>query len=82
MHVGCFESTRCVKDFRKKYCHPFILQTLLLAQILLMGLKSLDSTVEIKPATEAQLDFAVFNSGMVLQILRSIQIIDGIYVFL
>jgi hypothetical protein len=46
-----------------------------------MGLKSLDSTVGTKPATEAQLDSAkpaigaqldyAFNSGMVLQILRS-----------
>jgi hypothetical protein len=46
-----------------------------------MGLKSLDSTVGTKPATEAQLDSAAFN-GMVLQILRSGQFIDGLYVFL
>jgi hypothetical protein len=50
--------------------------------VLLMGLKSLDSTVGTKPTTEAQLDSAGFNSGMVLQILRSDQIIDGLYIFL
>jgi hypothetical protein len=47
-----------------------------------MGPRSLDSTVGTKPATEAQLDSATFNSGMVLQILRSDQFIDGLYVFL
>jgi hypothetical protein len=47
-----------------------------------MGPRSLDSTVGTKPATEAQLDSAVFNGGMVLQILRSGQFIDGLYVFL
>jgi hypothetical protein len=49
---------------------------------LLMGLKSLDSTVGTKPTTEAQLDSATFKYGMVLQILRSDQFIDGLYVFL
>ena len=48
----------------------------------LMGPKSIDSIVGTKPATEAQLDSATFNSGMVLHILRSGQFIDGIYVFL
>jgi hypothetical protein len=47
-----------------------------------MGIKSLDSTVGTKPTTEAQLDSATFNNGMVLQILRSSQIIDGLCVFL
>jgi hypothetical protein len=47
-----------------------------------MGLKSLDSTVGTKTATEAQLDSAMFKYGMVLQILRSSQIIDGLCVFL
>jgi hypothetical protein len=36
-------------------------QALLLVPILLMGLKSLDSTAGTKPATEAQLDFATFE---------------------
>jgi len=47
-----------------------------------MGLKSLDSTLGTKPTTEAQLDFVAFNNGMVLQILRSGQIINGLCVFL
>jgi hypothetical protein len=48
----------------------------------LMGIKSLESTTGTKPTTEAQLDSTTVNSGMVLQILRSGQIIDGLYVFL
>jgi hypothetical protein len=36
-------------------------QALLLAPVLLMGLKSLDSTEGTKPATEAQLDSATFE---------------------
>jgi hypothetical protein len=43
-------------------------------------LNPFNSTVGTKPATEAQLDSATFNGGMVLQILRSDQLIDGLYV--
>jgi hypothetical protein len=39
-------------------------------------------TVGTKLATEAQLDSAMFNGGIVLHILRSGQLIDGIYIFL
>jgi hypothetical protein len=36
-------------------------QTLLLAPILLMGLKSLDSTTRTKPTTKAQLESVAFK---------------------
>jgi hypothetical protein len=36
----------------------------------------------LPPAIEAQLDSATFNGGMVLQISRSNQLINGIYIFL
>jgi hypothetical protein len=52
------------------------------ATYMLMGIKSLDSTVGTKPTTEGQLDSATFKDGMVLQILRYDQIIDGLCVFL
>jgi len=42
------------------YTQPFIV-ALLLAPVLLMGPKSPDSIVGTKPATEAQLDYAVFG---------------------
>jgi len=45
---------------------PISLHLKSLSNYVLMDLKSLDSTVGSKRATEAQLDFATFNSGMVL----------------
>jgi hypothetical protein len=65
MHVGCFESIGCLKYYVKHISsHSFL--DLLLAPVLLMGPKSLDSIVGTKPTTEAQLDSAAFNNGMVL----------------
>jgi len=52
------------------------------ANVLLMGPKSLESIVGAKPAIKAQLDSVAFKIGMVLQILRSDQFIDGILCFL
>jgi hypothetical protein len=51
----------CLKYSYKNIYSTIHSQALLLAPILLMGLKSLDSTAGTKPTTEAQLDSAAFK---------------------